>query len=380
MISVRYSTTHCTFQTFSVDHILWVTTLDRFSMKGASKHLLHSPGFRTTPLLSCPALHLSPASIETNTLPRLVLPTASLPAVTPVFHFRCQPQPDRRTPPSPASSVDQNASSTTSRSRKMGGDGGVIASNRRYLRGAGTASDKTVGDRPGHEGEGTVGDPTVLREQRARDLRTCALTQRSFTPPGKQQQQRPIVACPYGRLYDKEAALEALLRKDTRLSHVRGLRDLVDIRFHWSEAAAVNNNGGSGGGSGDAVPTCPISEKAFNGMIPVVAIVPGNADRPNVVSERSLQNAGEWLLDEYQPMDRTLRLIPTSVELDQIRTEWLEHVQKSSKTKAKKRSRNVRSQLDREPSNGQQDSTELTKKKRAKDLQHDDDGAATVTA
>ena len=81
----------------------------------------------------------------------------------------------------------------------MGGDGGVIASNRRYMRGAGTA------DHTGDVSRSNSGaDADVVRQEAARAMRFCALSQKPL------EDGAAIVACPYGRLYLKEAALEAL--------------------------------------------------------------------------------------------------------------------------------------------------------------------------
>jgi len=78
----------------------------------------------------------------------------------------------------------------------MGGDGGVIASNRRYMRGAGTADATGDSARGGNESI----DPAVAEVEARRAMVTCALSGRPL-----QFGERTVVTCPYGRLYHKEA-------------------------------------------------------------------------------------------------------------------------------------------------------------------------------
>jgi hypothetical protein len=190
----------------------------------------------------------------------------------------------------------------------MGGDGGVIASNRRYMRGAGTADH--TGDNS--SGDKTVTDPMVLQEQRRRDFRTCSVGGQpldySFNDSSSGSSR--VVACPYGRLYDKERAIQALLDKDERVSHVRGLKDLFSVRFHLVQ---------DGSSASVPVPSCPITGKELNGLIPAYVLVPGSRDQPNVVSERGLKM--KELLNDYGPVERTLRLFPPPEELEKIKEE-----------------------------------------------------------
>jgi Rtf2 RING-finger len=203
---------------------------------------------------------------------------------------------------------------------KMGGDGGVIASNRKYMRGAG-AADHT-GDHSA--GNGRV-DPEVLKEQQTRDFRSCAISGTPF------DYASPIVACPYGRLYDKERALQGLLDKDEGLAHVRGLKDLIDVRFHTAA------DGGA--------PACPITEKELNGVIPTFVLIPGNANQPNVVSERGLSM--KELLEDYGPVERTLRLLPPPEDLEKIKEARLSKVsEKKRKREKEKRKQKKAPRLD----------------------------------
>lgn len=208
----------------------------------------------------------------------------------------------------------------------MGGDGGVIASNRRYMRGAGTA-DHTA-DSQRSRGEKQVSD----REDALERMTTCAVTKAPL-----QFGEQTIVACPYGRLYHKEAAVEALLRRkqqndgqqqDELGSHIRGLKDLHEARFNLTKKA-----------DGNQVPSCPVTGQEFNGQHPVILFVPGNPETFNVVSQRAFKEMGhEALKAEYGPFTDEIRLAPPASELDGI-MEVLEAKRKIKKEKSKKLSK-----------------------------------------
>jgi Rtf2 RING-finger len=197
----------------------------------------------------------------------------------------------------------------------MGGDGGVIAAKRQYMRGAGTA------DHTGDAGHVDKVDPQVQKEQQMRDFRSCAISNVPF------DYVAPIVACPFGRLYDKEKTIQGLLDKDERLAHVRGLKDLTDVRFHLSA------DGGA--------PSCPITEKELNGVIPTFVLIPGNSNQPNVVSERGLSM--KELLEDYGPVERTLRLLPPPEDLDTIKETWNNKVSEKKRKREKEKRKQKKS-------------------------------------
>lgn len=186
----------------------------------------------------------------------------------------------------------------------MGGDGGVIASNRKYLRGAGTADH--TGDSQRHTEKSS--DKQVSQEL----LRLCYLTK----APLFQTKQQVIVADPYGRLYHKEAAVEALLRRRNHPSeqdefgpHVRGLKDLQPVRFHLIHQ----------------IPMCPVTGAELNGQHPAFLIPTRSHDNENVsvnvISERAIKEMGvEALQADFGPFERSslVRLAPPPSIMDEI--------------------------------------------------------------
>jgi len=205
----------------------------------------------------------------------------------------------------------------------MGGDGGVIASSRKFMRGAGTAD--CVGDLHKH---------AAAQKFNAKEaMTTCALTKTPLytnTNNSNSSTTSTIVADPYGSLYHKEAAVRALLKRKQQ-GHddsnncssfnentnnteaigpqVRRLADLYEVRFHRDEPTAT--------------PTCPISGKALNGIIAAIVLVPGKEGMPNVVSESILSRLNpEELEAEFGAVGKKVRLAPnTSVLLEQIKEE-----------------------------------------------------------
>eukprot|EP00526_Cylindrotheca_closterium_P015426 CAMPEP_0113627262 /NCGR_PEP_ID=MMETSP0017_2-20120614/14113_1 /TAXON_ID=2856 /ORGANISM="Cylindrotheca closterium" /LENGTH=252 /DNA_ID=CAMNT_0000537499 /DNA_START=47 /DNA_END=802 /DNA_ORIENTATION=+ /assembly_acc=CAM_ASM_000147 len=209
----------------------------------------------------------------------------------------------------------------------MGGDGGVVATNRKYMRGAGTAD---------HTGDYSKAGEN--KEHNALEaMTTCHLTKLPLFPNGG-----PIVACAFGRLYQKEAAVEALLTRASSNAtsstsvlgdQVRKMSDLHEVRFHQDTS---NNNK-----KGIVNLTCPITGKALQGIIPAILLVPGKADTPNVLSESAFdQLPMEELALEYGPIKQKIRLAPPPELLKQIQQEELEkRLQKKNKQKKNKKKR-----------------------------------------
>lgn len=229
----------------------------------------------------------------------------------------------------------------------MGGDGGVVASNRKYMRGAGTA------DHTANSAKNAALDPALEREELVAQMHTCAVSGQPLEL-GNTSSDKPIVVCPYGRLYHKEAAVEALLKRkqhdDHRISHIRGLKDLHPVRFHYVESST---SASEKGGSCQVVPVCPITAVELNGQVAAYVLVPGRVgdgnekSTPNVVSERAFKQLGEKaLVEEYGPMEQKIRLIPPAAVLKEIKQKWqavvdAEKSKKKSKHADKKRKRHL---------------------------------------
>lgn len=210
----------------------------------------------------------------------------------------------------------------------MGGDGGVIASNRRYMRGAGTAD--STGDY--NSKNGRTHDAALVQEEAARAMVTCAISGQAL------DFEQAIVVCPYGRLYQKEAALEALLRrKETKeLKHVRGLKDFRPVRFHLVEGS------GESKGKSNKKPACPVTGRELNGTIAAYAVFPGKEGEVNVLSDKALEGEMKKLiLSEYGPVETRIRLIPPPEVLEDIQAKWEKKLaeKKNKKSSTKKRKR-----------------------------------------
>ena len=229
----------------------------------------------------------------------------------------------------------------------MGGDGGTKAVNRAYLRGAGAAS--TTGDHPSSHNGGSVGtiDRHMEAQEASRAMQYCYVSDQPLQfnddnniniTSTQLLSTSKIVTCRYGRLYNKEAAIEALLQRKQRSQaaaasisetttengmllqsrlglHVRGLKDLYPVRFQTirNDDTTVAKNAI---GVNVVVPVCPITGRELNGRIVAYALVPGDADTTtvNVVSEYALKQLSEQdVLTEYGATKKIRLLAPTSL-------------------------------------------------------------------
>jgi hypothetical protein len=226
----------------------------------------------------------------------------------------------------------------------MGGDGGVIASDRRYMRGAG-AADHTADSKRASKAALAEAE----REAQIEMMKTCAIT-------GASLDLQNVVACPYGRLYGREAAVQALLRRmesggsgsNDLGSHVRGLKDLHPVKFKLIKKEKAMHGSAE---TQELVPICPITSVELNGTQPAFLIVKSkskkNSDRAdgndtNVLSEKGIKEMGlEALQQEYGPFqkDDMVRLAPPATILDEIKTKLQEKrlAEKASKSSKKKR-------------------------------------------
>jgi len=202
----------------------------------------------------------------------------------------------------------------------MGGDGGVIASNRRYMRGAGQA-----------DATGDYAKASKAQQSSSEVIASCALTGTPLSFPKATTSSKSttissnIVCCPYGKLYSKEAAIEALLRNDKKelAWDVQSMKELYPVRFHLVKT------------SDRYIPTCPISGTELNGSQPCFAIAPiqtkkkknknailDKEEKVNVLSQQGMREIGmESLQEEYGPFseDDLIRLAPSDKDMDAIK-------------------------------------------------------------
>ena len=174
----------------------------------------------------------------------------------------------------------------------MGGDGGTITNDRKFVRGI-YKSDEDKGK--------NLTQHQVLRSK------LCAQSNQSLC--------EPIVACEMGNLYNKEAMLTALIDKtlNPTHAHIRGLKDLKTLRFTPNPAIVADSD--------DDVPmfTCPVTGLLLNGIHPFVVIWTTGW----VLSEKAIRELGiDALQPEYGPfgVNDVIKLIPGEEEFVNQRT------------------------------------------------------------
>mmetsp|Transcript_6620 Transcript_6620/g.11103 ORF Transcript_6620/g.11103 Transcript_6620/m.11103 type:complete len:320 (+) Transcript_6620:82-1041(+) len=175
----------------------------------------------------------------------------------------------------------------------MGGDGGVIATKRAFVRGA-KSDDKDQ-------------EQKSLKHHQVMRTRTCALSSELL--------QEPIVCCELGNLYNKEAVLQALLEKKlpSSFSHIRGLKDLKTLVLCLNPNFSHNDEVE---GEMRARYSCPVTKMEFNSNHPFIVIWTTG----HMLSEKIVRELGvEALQDEYGPFsaDDLIKLIPLEDELDE---------------------------------------------------------------
>jgi len=205
----------------------------------------------------------------------------------------------------------------------MGCDGGVIAVQRRFMRGVGQKK----------KAQNYV-DPRIRNLMKSQ---TCALTNEYL--------QQPIVADKLGNLFNKEALLDALFQRtlNPAFRHIRGLKDIVECKLTpnpiRSPSEANNEEKKTEGDylSSDYVPQfiCPIAIIEMNGYHPFVVIWSNGW----VISEKAIKEMGiDSLQTEYGPFTKSdiMKLIPSEEEYELLRQE-LEQKQQKKKRKRDER-------------------------------------------
>lgn len=184
----------------------------------------------------------------------------------------------------------------------MGGDGGVIANQRRFMRACAESREK--------EGNRSIRDEKFART--------------AYCSQSAEILQEPIVACQLGFLYNKESILTALINKSLNpaFSHIRTLKDLKTLILTKNpEYNAANRLDDSTNSSSMFI--CPISRLEFHGLHPFSFIWTTGY----VLSDRAIKEIGiAGLQAEYGPFeeDDIFRLIPSEEELTSIKERVLE--------------------------------------------------------
>jgi hypothetical protein len=165
----------------------------------------------------------------------------------------------------------------------MGGDGGVVANSRQFVRGIKQAD--------------SAAESVDQREKQTRRSVSCAQSSKTLN--------EPIVLCQLGNLYNKEDMLCALIDKtlSSGLAHIRGRKDLKEIKLSPNPAYSAEEAGHV------CKYVCPLTGQDFNGVSPFVCIWPTG----HVISEKALCELGaEALQAEYGPFtkDDLVNILP----------------------------------------------------------------------
>ena len=204
----------------------------------------------------------------------------------------------------------------------MGGDGGVLPTGRKFIRGCG----KSVEDKK-EDGKNVT---------KAQIMRTviCAQSSEPLT--------EPIIACEMGNLYSKEAMLLAIINKTLNPlhSHVRGMKDVITLKLTSNPAYSAADD------DEKSSPRyiCPVTSMEFNGIHPFAVIW----STGYVISVKAIREIGiEALQQDYGPFDAddVVQLVPSEadcqIQKDQMdmRREKIQNMKNQKKlVKSSKRS------------------------------------------
>ena len=235
----------------------------------------------------------------------------------------------------------------------MGGDGGVIAKDRRFLRSAaGNMQDEK-------EGAG----PNTVTHSEKQWSRSC------YCAISSQELSDPIVACELGHLYNKDAVLSAILDKriGALFSHIRGMKDIksaimtLNPEYRTSNAADMSKS--------EKNPSkfiCPISRIEFNGNQTFVIIWTTGY----VLSERAVKEIGsEALQAEYGPFSDSdiVKLLASEDETLEISAKLNERREaKEAKLKEKKDKKRKQESVDADLESSTQSGVNVDSKKSQK--------------
>lgn len=188
----------------------------------------------------------------------------------------------------------------------MGGDGGVIATQRKYLRASKDASNE-------------IGD-SKSRSQLEDKTKYCSYDSQPLTDY--------IVVCKLGNFYNKETIINALLNKSIQKSefrHIKGLKDIKDAKFKLN-----SKNDSTAQLLGKLKYVCPVTGDELNGIHPFYIIWSTGI----IISKRALREVGIFNLnEEYGPFQESdlIKLFPCNEELlamkDDLRSKTKRRIQ-----------------------------------------------------
>ncbi|KAJ1448858.1 Rtf2 RING-finger-domain-containing protein [Pelagophyceae sp. CCMP2097] len=200
----------------------------------------------------------------------------------------------------------------------MGGDGGVIATQRAFMRGTYGSQHSKGNWRQGQNfGAGDTGGDAVGGVDRRRVLavrvRNCALSAERLAAP--------VVADELGNLFNKLPLLSALSARalPERLSHIRGLRDLVDCRLVMptDRDGAAAQAGAAAYFSGEDAPVtaCPVTGEGLDGSKAFVVV----RTTGWLLSENAVKQLGHAAMQpEYGPFEKADLIRVAPEDYDQI--------------------------------------------------------------
>ena len=209
----------------------------------------------------------------------------------------------------------------------MGGDGGCIATQREFMRGTyGSAHSKGGWAQGQNHGSGTTGGDAehgdFTNRRRAIRVRSCALTGDAL--------KAPVVSDAFGQLFNKLDVLEQLSSKSLpeAFSHIRGLRDLIDVKSQPPKADSDYVHG-------DGAPfcQCPLTGASFDGSEPFVVV----RTTGWLMAQKAISELGEGALqDEYGPFTKS-DLVTAAPDPDDVREASRALAEKRAAAKAKKK-------------------------------------------
>ncbi|KAL6045723.1 Protein RTF2 [Balamuthia mandrillaris] len=203
--------------------------------------------------------------------------------------------------------------------------------------------------------------PTELERTR---WQSCALS--------KEPLRDPIVCCPLGYLFNKEALITHLLEKSlpSEFSHIRSLKDVIPVHFaanpHYQEAASSAVAADVSSGNGEAPFACPITGLEVNGLykfsvLRTCGCVFSKRALREVPSTECLQCGKAYTPDDVMPLNGTAE------QVEGLRQQLEEkRGQEQVDRKERKRKRKEKKSTDKEKKDKEKTKSKTEKSKSSK--------------